>query len=86
MRSSTERPEALDKGSIVIAGTHEKEILQAVELSVAMRANGESTAPVPDYQDANVSAKMVRIIQSYTKIVNQNVWRKGTERGADAGL
>ncbi len=76
LRTSTERPEALDKGSVVIAGTNEKDILQAIELAVAMRANGEAVAPVPDYADANVSAKVVRIIQSYTKIINRNVWRK----------
>ena len=76
MRTSTERPEALDKGSIVIAGTNEADLLQAVELAVAMRGGGESAAQIPDYADTNVSAKVVRIIQSHTKIINQNVWRK----------
>jgi len=85
MRSSTERPEALDKGSIVIAGTNEGEILQAVALAVAMELGGEAAAPVPDYADANVSAKVVRIIQSYAKIIDRNVWRKGRPCGAGAG-
>ena len=76
MRTSTERPEALDKGSIVIAGTNEADLLQAVELAAAMRVGGELAAQIPDYADGNVSAKVVRIIQSHTKIVNQNVWRK----------
>lgn len=84
IRTSTERPEALDKGSIVIAGTNEKDLLQAVELCVAMRRNNEPTAPIPDYADTNVSAKIVRIVQSYTKIVNQNVWRKGFQCDAEA--
>jgi len=76
LRTSTERPEALDKGSVVIGGTTEKDILQALELSVSMRANQEPIAPVPDYTDTNVSCKVVRIIESYTKIINQNVWKK----------
>lgn len=76
LRTSTERPEALDKGSVIIGGTTEKDILQALELSVSMRANQEPTAPVPDYTDTNVSCKVVRIIESYTKIINQNVWKK----------
>ena len=76
LRTSTERPEALDKGSVVIGGTTEKDILQALELSVSMRANQEPIAPVPDYTDTNVSWKVVRIIESYTKIINQNVWKK----------
>lgn len=84
LRTSTERPEALDKGSMIIAGTHEKDILQAVELSVAMGVNGEAAAPVPDYTDTNVSSKIVRIVQSYAKIINQNVWRKSFQCDADA--
>ena len=77
LRTSTERPEALDKGSMIIAGTGDKDILQAVELAAAMRARGEPVAPVTDYADANVSAKVVRIIQSYSKIIDQDVWKKG---------
>ncbi|HWQ78764.1 MAG TPA: UDP-N-acetylglucosamine 2-epimerase (non-hydrolyzing) [Anaerovoracaceae bacterium] len=84
LRTSTERPEALDKGSVVIAGTGDKDILQAVELAAAMRSGGEPAAPVPDYADVNVSAKVVRIIQSYTKIIDQNVWKKGA--AYDAGI
>ena len=76
LRTSTERPEALDKSSVVIGGTNEKDILQALELSVSMKANQEPIALVPDYTDTNVSCKVVRIIESYTKIINQNVWKK----------
>lgn len=76
LRTSTERPEALDKGSVVIGGTNEKDILQALELTVSMKANQEPIALVPDYTDTNVSCKVVRIIESYTKIINQNVWKK----------
>ena len=76
LRTSTERPEALDKGSVVIGGTNEKDILQALELSVSMKANQEPIALIPDYTDTNVSCKVVRIIESYTKIINQNVWKK----------
>ena len=74
MRTSTERPEALDRGSIIIAGTNEADLLQAVELAVAIR--GDRAARNPDYSDTNVSSKVVRIIQSHTKIINQNVWKK----------
>lgn len=76
LRTSTERPEALDKGSIVIAGTNKNDILQAIDLSTNMRVNIELTAPVPDYLDINVSSKVTKIIQSYTKIVNEKIWRK----------
>ncbi len=76
LRTSTERPEALDKGSIVIAGTNKKDILQAIALSTSMRANIELTAPIPDYTDINVSSKVTKIIQSYTKIINEKIWRK----------
>lgn len=78
LRTSTERPEALDKGSVIIGGTNQKEILQAVELSVSMEKNRESIAAVLDYTDTNVSCKVVKIIQSYTKIINYNVWKKST--------
>ncbi len=76
LRTSTERPEALDAGTIVIAGTTETDLLQAIELAAAMRGNKEEAAVVADYMDTNVSAKVVRIIQSYTKLVNRNTWRK----------
>lgn len=83
LRTSTERPEALDKGSVVIAGTGDKDILQAVELAAAMQKRGEPAAPVTDYADVNVSAKVVRIIQSYSKIIDQNVWKKGSAYDAE---
>ena len=76
LRTSTERPEALDAGTIVIAGTAEKDLLQATRLAVAMRVNNEPAVPVADYTDANVSAKVVRNARSYTKLVNRNTWRK----------
>lgn len=76
LRTSTERPETLDQGSVIIAGTKEKDILQAVDLAAAMGKNHEIHAPVRDYTDNNVSSKVVRIIQSYTKIINQNTWKK----------
>ena len=76
IRTSTERPEALDKGCFVLAGIDEKSLLQAVETATALAANADSALPVPDYEDKNVSDKMVRLIQSYTGIVNKMVWRK----------
>jgi len=76
IRTSTERPEALDKGCFVISGIDEKGLLQAVSLAVEMHRNGSDGLPVPDYADLNVSDKVVRIIQSYTGIVNRMVWRK----------
>lgn len=79
LRTSTERPEALDAGTIVIAGTAEKDLLQAIELAISMRANKEPVAQVKDYTDANVSAKVVRIVQSYTKLITRNTWRKATD-------
>lgn len=82
LRSSTERPEALDKGSVIIAGTNEHDILQAVELATAMQRNQELSACVTDYADINVSTKVVRIIQSYTKLINQTIWRKEGSHGA----
>lgn len=75
IRTSTERPEALDKGCFVIAGIDEKNLLQAVELAVDMNAAGDFGIPVPDYTE-NVSGKVVRIIQSYAGIVDKFVWRK----------
>lgn len=76
IRTSTERPEAIDKGAVVIGGITKVDILQAVELSRAMWENEEPVSPVPDYIDTNISTKVVKIIQSYTKIVNKVIWGK----------
>lgn len=76
IRTSTERPEALDKGAVILGGITEKDILQAIEVCRAMWEDQERATPVPDYQDANVSSKVVKIIQGYTGIVNRMVWRK----------
>lgn len=76
IRTSTERPEALDKACFVLAGIDEKSLLQAVDTAVEMNRNGDHGIPVPDYIDNNVSTKVVKIIQSYTGIVDRMVWRK----------
>lgn len=76
IRTSTERPEALDKGCFVLAGIDEKSLLQAVDMAVSAIKNGDYGISVPDYVDENVSGKVVRIIQSYTTVVNKMVWRK----------
>lgn len=76
IRTSTERPEALDKGCFVLAGIDEKSLLQAVDTAVDMNRSGDFGIPVPDYVDENVSAKVVKIIQSYTGVVDKMVWRK----------
>ncbi len=76
IRTSTERPEVLDKGTIVIGGITEKDIVQAVELSRAMWNNKEQRNLAPDYLDENVSVKVVKIIQSYPKVINMFVWSK----------
>ena len=76
IRTSTERPEAMDKACFFIAGIDEKNLLQAVECAVDMNNNGDHGMPVPNYTDENVSTKVVKIIQSYTGIVNKMVWRK----------
>lgn len=76
IRTSTERPEALDKGNFVLAGITAEQILQAVDVAVQMNANGDHGLPVPDYLEENVSSKVVKIIQSYTGIVDRVVWRK----------
>ena len=76
IRTSTERPEALDKGCFIISGIDTKGLLQAVDTAVEMVKNGDNGIPVPDYVDENVSDKVVKIIQSYTNIVNRMVWRK----------
>ena len=76
IRTSTERSEALDKGCFVLAGIDEHSLLQAVETAVEMNLNGDYGIPVPDYIEENVSTKVVKIIQSYTGVVNKMVWRK----------
>lgn len=76
IRTSTERPEALDKGCFILAGIDEKNLLQAVGTAIEMNRNGDWGIPVPDYVEENVSTKVVKIIQSYTGVVNKMVWRK----------
>ena len=76
IRTSTERPEALDKGCFILAGIDERSLLQAVDTAVELVKNGDTGIPVPDYMDENVSDKVVRLIQSYTGVVNKMVWRK----------
>ena len=76
IRTSTERPEALDKGCFVLAGIDEKGLLQAVNTAVALHADGCHGIPVPDYVEENVSTKVVGLIQSYTRVVDKMVWRK----------
>ena len=76
IRTSTERPEALDKGCFILAGIDEKNLLQAVDTAIEMNRNGDCGIPVPDYVEENVSTKVVKIIQSYTGVVNKMVWRK----------
>lgn len=76
IRTSTERPEAMDKGVFVIGSISRDYVLQAVDLAVSMHANGDDGLPVPAYVDENVSTKVVKIIQSYVGIVNKMVWRK----------
>lgn len=76
IRTSTERPEALDKGCFVLAGIDGNSLLQAVETAVRMNDEGDYGIPVPDYTDENVSTKVVKLIQSYTGVVNKMVWRK----------
>ena len=76
IRTSTERPEAIDKACFIISGIDEKGLLQAVDTAIEMNNNGDYGIPVPDYVEENVSTKVVKIIQSYTGIVNKMVWRK----------
>lgn len=76
IRTSTERPEALDKGCFILAGINEHDLLQAVDLAVEMVKNNDNGIPVPTYTDENVSTKIVKLIQSYTGVVNKMVWRK----------
>ena len=76
IRTSTERPEALDKACFILSGIDERGLLQAVDTAVEMNRSGDYGIPVPDYTDENVSSKVVKIIQSYTGVVNKMVWRK----------
>lgn len=76
IRTSTERPEALDKACFILSGIDEKGLLQSVDTAVEMNRNGDFGIPVPDYVEENVSSKVVKIIQSYTGVVNKMVWRK----------
>lgn len=76
IRTSTERPEALDKGDFILAGIDEKSLLQAADTAVSLKENGDFGLPTPAYMDENVSDKVVRIIQGYTGVVNKMVWRK----------
>lgn len=83
IRTSTERPEALDKACFVLAGIDEKSLLQSVDTAVEMTQNNDLGIPVPDYTEENVSSKVVKIIQSYTGIVNKMVWRKIEKKDKD---
>ena len=76
IRTSTERPEVLDKGTVVIGGITGKDVEQAIDLAVAMKVNKEKTAMPDDYKDDNVSGKVVKLIQSYAKIIDKVVWGK----------
>lgn len=76
IRTSTERPEALDKGCFILAGIDEHSLLQAVDVAVEMNNNHDDGIPVPNYMDENVSTKVVKLIQSYTGVVNKMVWKK----------
>lgn len=76
LRTSTERPEVLDKGTVVVGGITAADVEQAVAVAIDMTKNQEEVILAPDYQDTNVSVKVVKIIQSYTKIINQFTWRK----------
>ena len=76
LRTSTERPEVLDKGTVVIGGIKGEDVERAIELAVAMFENGEEVVMAEDYADTNVSVKVVKLIESYTKIVNETVWLK----------
>lgn len=74
--TSTEQPQTLNKADIILAGIDEKSFLQAMDTAVSMNAAGDHGIPVPNYVDENVSTKVVKIIQSYTGVVNKMVWRK----------
>ena len=76
IRTSTERPEALDKGCFVIGGITGESLLQSVEIAVKLAKQGDFGEQVPDYDEKNISSKVIRIIQSYTRIIDDKVWRK----------
>ena len=76
IRTSTERPEAIDKGNFIIGSITTEQVLQAVDLAVKMQKHGDYGCKVPNYVEENVSTKVVKIIQSYTGLVNKVVWRK----------
>ena len=76
VRTSTERPEALDKGVFTIGSITAEQVLQAVDLAAGMNKDGDLSVDVPNYVDENVSTKVVKLIQSYTGIINKMVWRK----------
>jgi UDP-N-acetylglucosamine 2-epimerase (non-hydrolysing) len=76
IRTSTERPEAMDKGVFTIGSITSEQVLQAVDLAVSMHANGDDACPVPAYTDENVSTKVIKLIQSYVGIVNKMIWKK----------
>ena len=76
IRTSTERPEALEKGNFIIGSISTEQVLQAVDTAVAMHENGDDGISTPDYADSNVSMKVVKIIQSYVGVVNRMTWRK----------
>ena len=76
IRTSTERPEAMDKGVFTIGSITSEQVLQAVDLAVSMHQNGDDACPVPAYTDENVSTKVIKLIQSYVGIVNKMVWKK----------
>ena len=78
LRTSTERPEAFEKGVFIIGGITTEQVLQSIDLAVSMHKNDENIAKVPTYEDINVSTKVVKIIQSYTTIINKMVWRKSS--------
>lgn len=79
LRTSTERPEVLDKGTVVIGGIRGEDVERAITLAVSMSENGEETVMAEDYADKNVSVKVIKLIESYTKIVNETVWLKRSE-------
>ena len=76
IRTSTERPEALDKACFILSGIDEKGLMQSIHTAVTMNENGDHGTPVPDYIEKNVSCKVIKIIQSYTGVINKMVWRK----------
>ena len=76
IRTSTERPEVIDKGTMIIGGIDTNDIEQAIEMSRSMKNNNEPSVLAPDYTDKNVSIKIVKIVQSYTKIINKVIWNK----------